>query len=233
MATATKTGFHLRGADGGPVRGEVRSAGGARPAVVICHGFKGFRDWGSLPVTAERLARAGFAAVTFDFSGPRVAEGGETLDAASRVAHASCSGQLSDLDAVLAALAAGALGVRATAVGVLGHGLGGGVAILGTAAHGEIRALVTWAARAHVDRLDLPRAAAAIRAPWLIVHAAADEAVPVTEARELSTAAPGARLLVVPDSGHSFGTQHPWSGSTPAFDGVLEATVDWFASHLG
>ena len=48
MATAMTTAVELTGADGGPVRGEVRTAAGGenRPAVVLCHGFKGFKDWG-------------------------------------------------------------------------------------------------------------------------------------------------------------------------------------------
>src|SRR5437867_1646490 len=62
LATPTRTSFHLTGADGGPLRGDVRTAGGsgARPAVVICPGFND---------AAERLARAGFMAVSFDFPG--------------------------------------------------------------------------------------------------------------------------------------------------------------------
>ncbi|MGH7538277.1 MAG: alpha/beta hydrolase family protein, partial [Gemmatimonadales bacterium] len=76
MATATTTRFRLTGADGGPLRGDVRAAGGDRPAVVICHGFKGFKDWGYFPKAAERLARSGFAAVSFNFSGAGVGEDG-------------------------------------------------------------------------------------------------------------------------------------------------------------
>jgi uncharacterized protein len=276
VATATKAGFRLTGADGGPLRGELRSAGGSRPTVVICHGFKGFKDWGFFPVTAERLARAGFAAVTFNFSGAGVGEDGQTFDESDRFGHATYSGHLRDLDIVLAAIADGTLGCEATAVGLLGHSMGGGVAILGASAHPAIGALVTWAATAnlsrlwpeakrrewrgsgmvevvnqrtgvvlplytdmledlerHAARLDVVGAAATVRAPWLIVHGAADETVPAADAGELSALAPRARRMLVADAGHTFGVQHPWSGSTRAFDQVLEATVDWFASHLG
>lgn len=54
MATPTVTPFELRGADGRPLRGEVRSGGGARPALVL---------WPTLLAATERLARAGFTVV--------------------------------------------------------------------------------------------------------------------------------------------------------------------------
>ena len=79
MATPSKTSFRLTGADGGPLRGDIRTAGGARPAVVICHCFKGFKDWGFFPPLADRLARAGFTAVSFNFSGAGVGEDGESF----------------------------------------------------------------------------------------------------------------------------------------------------------
>jgi uncharacterized protein len=275
VATATKSSFRLTGADGGPLRVDVRSAGGPRPVVAICHGFKGFKDWGFFPVTADRLARAGFSAVTFNFSGSGVGEDGETFTEVERFGHATCSGQLRDLTIVLEAISAGALGVRANEVGLLGHSLGGAVSILATASQPAVRALVTWAATAHFGRmwsgerreewrrsgkidvvnqrtglvlplytdllddlethretLDVARAASTIQAPWLILHGADDESVPVADARELSAHAATARRVLIPGTGHTFGVQHPWRGSTAAFDRVLEASVDWFATHL-
>lgn len=55
LATPTRTAFRLTGQDGAPLRGEVRTAGLRRPAVVILHG--------TAPI-ADRLALAGFTAVS-------------------------------------------------------------------------------------------------------------------------------------------------------------------------
>jgi hypothetical protein len=55
MATPTSRPFELRGADGSPLRGDVRSGGGARPALVV---------WPTLQAATERLARAGFTVVS-------------------------------------------------------------------------------------------------------------------------------------------------------------------------
>jgi pimeloyl-ACP methyl ester carboxylesterase len=84
------------------------------------------------------------------------------------------------------------------------------------------------------SELDILRAAGEIAADWLVVHAADDESVSVDEARDLCAASRGgsARLLVIPEGGHTFGVRHPWSGSTPQFDAVIEATIGWFSDHL-
>jgi len=275
LATPTRRPFSLTGADGGPLRGEIRSAGGPRPAVVICHGFKGFKDWGYFPVTADRFAQAGFAAVSFNFSGSGVGEPGDRFNEPERFRHNTYSNELVDLGIVVAALRRGSLGDPPTSVGILGHSMGGGVAVLETASEPCITALVTWAATARFGRLwrsdqipewrrtgtleivnqrtgeRLPLAtdilddlegnrsrldplgcAALIRVPWLVVHGAADESVPATDAEELAARAPGSRLLLVENIGHTFGIKHPWSGSTPQFDRVLEESVDWFSRHI-
>ncbi|MGE5145049.1 MAG: alpha/beta hydrolase family protein, partial [Acidobacteriota bacterium] len=84
----------------------------------------------------------------------------------------------------------------------------------------------------NADRLNVLDAAATIRAPWLVVHGAADESVPASDATDLADRAPQSRLLMIEDAGHTFGIKHPWNGSTTQFDRVLEASVDWFSRHL-
>lgn len=133
---------------------DVRAAGegSARPAVVGVHGFKGFKDWGFWPAFAERAARAGFTAVTFNLSGSGVDAAGEpTLGA--RFSRDTYSRQLEDIGTVVSALFSGALGVaEPSTLGLVGHSRGGGMAILAAVADPRVRALVTWAAIAHADR---------------------------------------------------------------------------------
>jgi pimeloyl-ACP methyl ester carboxylesterase len=151
MATPVLTHFEHLGADGGLLRGEVRTAGrdAARPAVVICHGFKGFKDWGFFPHLADRLARAGVTAVSFNFSSSGVGPDGETFSEPERFGHATLGGDVQDLATVLDALHTGRLvpGLAGpTAVGLFGHSRGGGVAILQASRDPSVRALVTWSA---------------------------------------------------------------------------------------
>jgi len=157
MATPQKVPFELTGADDGPLRGEVRtSAGGAsRPAVVIAHGFKGFKDWGFFPHLADRLARGGITAVSFNFSGSGVGPEGDRFTEPGRFARATFGNDVRDLETVVAALRSGTLvpGLGSPpAIGMFGHSRGGGVAVLFAAAHAEVRSLVTWSAIAATMR---------------------------------------------------------------------------------
>lgn len=153
MATPTLTQHQVPGRLG-PVDIDVRAGGRteARPAVVVLHGFKGFKDWGMFPPLAERLARAGFSAVSLNVSGSGVDQAGEFAYPA-RFGRNTWSAEVADLGAVVDALAAGSLGVVPPgSIGLLGHSRGGGVAILATVRDERIRALVTWAAISSVHR---------------------------------------------------------------------------------
>jgi len=162
MATPTLTRHRLPGVLG-DILIDVRAGGreSPRPAVAVVHGFKGFKDWGLWPTLAERLARAGLSAVTFNLSGSGVDDSGEFVYP-ERFGHNTFSAELQDLRRVTDALARGLLGVAPPAsLGLLGHSRGGGIAVLHAAGDPGIRALVTWAAISTVDRWP-----AAQRAAW-------------------------------------------------------------------
>ncbi len=278
MATPTLTHHQLPGALG-EILVDVRAADreAPQPAVLVLHGFKGFKDFALLPVFAERLARSGFTAVTASVSGSGVDAAGD-FTRLDRFAHNTYSRELDDLEAVVAALAAGALGVPApSSLGVVGHSRGGGMALLLAHETPAIRAVTTWSAvgraRRHSDaeleawrrlgtievpharlrirlplhwevaedclahehgRLDIPAAARTLDRPWLQVHGTADATVPFVEAEQLAEeAGPGHQFLAVDGADHTYGTRHPWIGSTPAADGVFGATTSFFTRHLG
>lgn len=123
-----------------------------RPAVIVMHGFKGFKDWGMFPLVAERMAKAGISVVSFNVSGSGADDTGDfTLP--DRFGRNTYSAELEDLHHTIEALDAGQLGLpRPTSVGLLGHSRGGGMAILETARNRTINALITWAAIGSVDR---------------------------------------------------------------------------------
>src|SRR5918998_558314 len=111
VATPTLTKHSIPGALG-PISIDVRSAAPsqARPAVLILHGFKGFKDWGMFPPLSDRLARAGFTAISFNFSGSGVDDAGDfTLP--ERFGHNTFSAELQDTSLLLEALFSQQLGV--------------------------------------------------------------------------------------------------------------------------
>ena len=259
---------------------DLPDAPGKRPTVVICHGFKGFMEWGFFPYLAHLLAERGFVAVRFNLSGTGMRPGDELVTDPEAFRENTYSRELADLLAVLEAtgetIAPGR--VDRGRLGLFGHSRGGGGALLASALppwRESVRALVTWAAISDVDRftpeqkeewrrqgelpavnsrtgqrlalglglladveerraeLDLLAAAGTRRAPWLIVHGAEDESVPVAEAHRLAERAAGEKeLLVVPGASHTFGSRHPFAGPTPQLTAALNATQRWYRSHL-
>ena len=153
MATANLIKRSIRGTLGElliDIRSSDRTV--ARPAVLVLHGFKGFKDWGMFPRLGERLARAGFAVISPNLSGSGVDDAGE-FSLPERFGHNSFSAELDDVALTIDALWQGELGVPApSSLGLVGHSRGGGVAILQTARDSRVKALVTWSAISTVER---------------------------------------------------------------------------------
>jgi dienelactone hydrolase len=84
--------------------------------------------------------------------------------------------------------------------------------------------------------LDIQRAAARVKLPWLIIHGDQDEAVPIDEARRLAAASatqsPDSDMVVVKGAGHTFGAAHPFVGMTPHLQEAIDQTVGWFSRYL-
>lgn len=153
MATPTTTSHQLEGALG-PILVDTRGAtrNEAAPAVIVHHGFKGFKDYALLPVYAERLARAGFVAVTASVSGSGVDAAGDFTHL-DRFAANTYSRELDDLGVLLRALQHGELGtVPPSSIGIVGHSRGGGMALCLARETPEISAVATWAAIGRVRR---------------------------------------------------------------------------------
>lgn len=158
MATPTLTKHSLPGSLG-EILIDVRAGGRAstRPAVLVLHGFKGFKDWGMFPPLSQRLAQAGFSVVSPNLSGSGVDDGGD-FSLPERFGHNTFSAELEDVRRVIDALMAGQLGVPTpSTLGLIGHSRGGGIAILQAARDPRVRALVTWAAISSVERWPAPQ----------------------------------------------------------------------------
>ena len=133
------------------------SPAGERPVVVICHGFKGFMEWGFFPHLATLLADRGFVTVRFNLSGSGMSPGGELVDDPDAFRANTHSREVEDLVAILEAtgelIAPGR--VDRSRIGLFGHSRGGGNAVLAAARSSRpdsVRALVTWAAVSTFDR---------------------------------------------------------------------------------
>lgn len=156
-------------AEHGILRGDVRSSGGiatgqpglarSEAAIVICHGFKGFKDWGFFPYLSERMAaETGAAVVSFNFSGCGVGPDLENFTDLEGFGRNTFTREQDDLALVVDGLRAGRLGATrftpAEEIGLIGHSRGAAAVILVGAARKEVRAVVTWAGIGSVFRYE-------------------------------------------------------------------------------
>jgi pimeloyl-ACP methyl ester carboxylesterase len=155
--TTMRQRFELENREGDPIRGDVWSSGdaGSDGAIVVCHGFKGFKDWGFFPYVAEQLvSRTGLPVITFNFSGNGVGPDLENFTELDKFERNTFSKELDDLQVVLAEAETGrlpGLGPRRR-FGLLGHSRGGICSVITAAEDPRIRSVVTWNAVAHIDR---------------------------------------------------------------------------------
>jgi dipeptidyl aminopeptidase/acylaminoacyl peptidase len=158
---------------------------GERPTVVICHGFKGFMEWGFFPYLAELLARRGFTAVRFNFSGSGMRPGEDRVADLAAFRGNTFTREQEDLDAVLRAVGREVAPGRVDRgrLGLFGHSRGGGAAILaagGREWRDAVRALVTWASVATFERFsERERRAWRERGEHLVVNSRTGQELPM------------------------------------------------------
>lgn len=155
--SAIRRPFDLTSRQGDPIRGDLweDAFSSADAAIVVCHGFKGFKDWGFFPYSAAQLVRgAGCSVITFNFSGNGVGDDLLNFTELDKFEQNTFSKELDDLATVLAALEEGRLpGGRAIdRVGLLGHSRGGVISIVAAGEDPRVRCLVTWNSVALLDR---------------------------------------------------------------------------------
>ncbi len=275
--------FTLTGADGAPIRGDLYLPQAERPPlIVVIHGFKGFKDWGFLPWLGKHLAQSGLAAACINLSHCGIGTNPETFERLDLFERDTWSKRLFDIRQVLEAAQHGLLTDKSepnpARLGILGHSMGGGAALLTAAKDARVRSIATLAGVARANRIpddiareqlaalghvaienartrqimrigreffeevwahpeafDILAAARTVDAPWLIVHGADDETVPLTEAHELLEAAnngphtgENVRMLTLDGTGHTFEAAHPFTGPSV----FLERAADAVASHF-
>lgn len=163
-----ETPFELTTARGWPLRGDVRhpSEEGTGSVVVVCHGFKGFKDWGFFPELGRRLADAGHTAISFNFSGNGIGAAPQDFSEPERFRANTLSLEIEDLGLLLDTARSGALpGLRGPApaeFALLGHSRGGLIAVITASRRKDIRRLITWNGVGELSE----RFPAALRAEW-------------------------------------------------------------------
>jgi dienelactone hydrolase len=124
------------------------------PLVVYAHGFNGFKDWGNFSRIARPFTEAGLALLAFNFS-----HNGTTLETPwdftdlDAFGNNNYSKQLYDIGCVLDWICSEGIQrfplIDTDAISLIGHSMGGGVAILKAATDARIKKLIGWASISH------------------------------------------------------------------------------------
>jgi len=103
----------------------------SKGTLIICHGFKGYKDWGMFPYLGERFSQE-MDAITFNFSHNGVGENLVEFTELEKFAVNTYSKELEDLDAVVQAVRNNQLPqpVKQAPLFLLGHSRGGGVSLI-------------------------------------------------------------------------------------------------------
>jgi len=166
-AAGRRVAFELEPEPGRVIRGDVRLPA-ARPgraeaepdrSIVVCHGFKGFKDWGFFPYLCERLASEVDAmAVSFNFSGSGIGADLETFTDLEGFGRNTFSREVEDLQTVVEGVRLGRLGSveipSPPRLGLVGHSRGAAAVVLVGAERPEVAAVATWAGIASVSRYE-------------------------------------------------------------------------------
>ncbi|MFA6439049.1 MAG: alpha/beta fold hydrolase [Bacteriovoracaceae bacterium] len=162
MHDITEKHFTLTTPSGAPLRGDIRwsntlgeSDEKTLPVVVVCHGFKAFKDWGPFPSIGRHFASRGFVSIVINFSHNGIGEEPRRFVEHEKFAHNTVSLEIDDVKTVLREIDEDAFGCKyidRLKVALVGHSRGGAVCLITAKEEHRVRAAVAWSTIAHFNR---------------------------------------------------------------------------------
>lgn len=155
----TTPDWTIPGSDDQPILGNTDLPPGgieaARGVVLLCHGFKGYKDYGFFPPLAAALAAAGLIAHRFNFSHSGMTANPATFERPDLFERDTWSKQIADVVALAAAIKSRALPGADLPLVLFGHSRGGITALLAAMELGDaVDGLITAAAPHRACTLD-------------------------------------------------------------------------------
>lgn len=130
-----------------------------KPAILVFHGFKGFKDWGFLPYISEKMAEKGAITLCINFSMNGYIEGSDRIENPDDFSSNTLSIQLKDAKLLSDAFFEGKILKEDRLkqnwngeIYAVGHSLGGGMAILSAKFDSRISKIAVWASIATFRR---------------------------------------------------------------------------------
>lgn len=119
--------------------------------VLFCHGFKGFKDWGSWPAIAEYFAKEGLAFLKFNFSHSGIGlDDSEAFTALEKFGTNTLGKEVADIKSIVhfinSKLATAIPEINTSTISIIGHSKGGASALLYCLQEEtKIQRIITWA----------------------------------------------------------------------------------------
>lgn len=122
-----------------------------KPVVIFCHGFKGFKDWGTFNKIGEKFAHEDFVFVKFNFSfNGTTLDNPESFDDLEAFSENNISKEMDDLDTMINWTIENNFVPEfekdINKLYLVGHSRGGSICILKAAEDPRVKKLVTWSA---------------------------------------------------------------------------------------
>jgi dienelactone hydrolase len=160
--------FTLKGADNARITGDIYLPDADQsPLVIVIPGFKGFKDWGLFPWLGQTLAAGGLAAAVINLSHNGVGDNPETFERLDLFERDTWSKRIFDMQQVIEAAHHGLLTDKARPnpgrMGLMGHSMGGGLALLMAVKDPRVRSVVTLAGVNRANRLPMEAVEAALQ----------------------------------------------------------------------
>lgn len=142
------------------IRGDVYIAESAGdhplPVIILCHGFKGFKDWGFFPILASKIAETGFVVITYNGSMNGIGEDLESFTELDKFGRLTYSREQEDLSFVYNAITEGQLPhaaqIKTDDISLLGHSRGGANVLIYALDHpDQIQKVIVWNCVPRVD----------------------------------------------------------------------------------
>ena len=152
--------WKIRNASGLPIIGTTHLVEGSpRGVVLLAHGFRGYKDYGFIPLLAQRLADERYLAHRFNFSHSGMGHGHGEFDVETFRSD-TWNHQVEDLLSLIKAIESGALEGGGLPLMMFGHSRGGVASLLVAGRHAEspslshLKGVITAASPADGCRLD-------------------------------------------------------------------------------
>ncbi len=146
MNSASSNSWSIPGSDGESIFGNTHLPLNTPVGVILlCHGFKGYKDYGLFPYLAQCLAEAGLIVHRFNFSHSGMTHQTETFERPDLFEKDTWGKQIADIRHVAHAVQDQTLGGQGLPMVLFGHSRGG-LSVLMAATHQSFAGVVTAAA---------------------------------------------------------------------------------------